>query len=147
VITVAHEHRFQVPVSAGFAYITDPRNWPAFWPGLVRVEDGAAWAEPGDVARLRMRLLGREVQLHMTLRMFEPNRYVAYDSTQAGLPDARHTRRFDEAPDGFVYRLTVEYEPREGLLRGLADRTVVRGGIARALRRTARNLETALPPA
>jgi hypothetical protein len=81
----------------------------------------------------------------MTLRSFEPDRYVAYDSTQAGLPDARHGRHFEEVPDGFLYRLTVEYEPRPGL-RGLADRTVVRRGIARALRRTTSNLETALPP-
>jgi hypothetical protein len=146
VITVAHAHRFRVPVAAGFAYVTDPRNWPAFWPGLIGVEEGAAWAKPGDVARLRMRLLGRDVELRMTLRSFEPDRYVAYDSTQAGLPDARHGRRFEEAPDGFVYRLTVEYEPRRGL-RGLADRTVVRRGIARALRQTTSNLEAALPPA
>jgi uncharacterized protein YndB with AHSA1/START domain len=146
VITVAHEHRFPVPVAAAFDYITDPRNWPAFWPGLIRVEDGAAWAKPGDVSRLSMRLLGREVELRMTLLTLEPNRYVSYDSSQPGLPDARHTRRFDETPDGFVYRLTVEYEPRRGL-RGLADRTVVRWGIARALRQTVRNLETALPRA
>jgi polyketide cyclase/dehydrase/lipid transport protein len=146
VIAVAHEHRFQVPVGAGFAYITDPRNWPAFWPGLIAVEEASAWAEPGDVSRLRMRLLGREVELRMTLRTFEPNRLVVYDSTQAGLPDARHARQFDETPDGFVYRLTVEYDPRAGL-RGLADRTVVRRGIARALRQTVRNLETTLPPA
>jgi polyketide cyclase/dehydrase/lipid transport protein len=146
VITVAREHRFPVPVGAAFDYITEPRNWPAFWPGLIRVEDGAAWATPGDVSRLRMRLLGREVELRMTLRAFEPRRFVCYDSVQPGLPDARHTRRFDETPDGFVYRLTVEYEPRRGL-RGLGDRTVVRQGIARALRQTVRNLETALPPA
>jgi hypothetical protein len=146
VIAVAHEHRFPVPVAAGFAFVTDPRNWPAFWPDLIRVEEGAAWAKPGDVARLRMRLLGRGVELRMTLRTFELDRYVAYDSTQAGLPDARHGRYFDETPDGFVYRLTVEYEPRPGL-RGLADRTVVRAGIARALRQTVRNLETALSAA
>ncbi|HEU0337050.1 MAG TPA: SRPBCC family protein [Gaiellaceae bacterium] len=145
-ITVAHEQRFGVPVAVAFDYVTDPRNWPAFWPGLIRVEEGGTWAAPGDVSRLRMRLLGREVELLMTLRTFEPNRLVVYDSTQAGLPDARHARQFDETPDGFVYRLTVEYEPRAGL-RGLADRTVVRRGVARALHRTTRNLETALPRA
>lgn len=145
-ITVSHEHRFQVPVAVAFDYITDQRNWPAFWPGLIAVEAGSAWAKPGDVSRLRMRLLGREVELLMTLRTFEPNRLVVYDSTQTGLPDARHARQFDETPDGFVYLLTVEYEPRSGL-RGLADRTVVRQGIARALRQTVRNLETALPRA
>jgi hypothetical protein len=37
---IEREHVFDVPLAAGFAYITDPANWMSYWPGIVRVEDG-----------------------------------------------------------------------------------------------------------
>ena len=138
------EGDFDVPLDAGFAYITDPANWPDFWPDLVRIEPGCRWIAPGDEAQLVTRLLGREVALRMRLLRFEPNRLVEYESTQDGLPPARHERRFDATNDGFRYRLVVDFEPRSGLL-GVFDRILVRRGVERVLRRTVANLERALP--
>jgi uncharacterized protein YndB with AHSA1/START domain len=129
--------RFPVPVREGFDYITDQRNWTEYWPGLVRIEPGSRWSGPGDVTRIVVRLLGREVPLEMTLRRLDPPRLVEYTSTQPGMPDARHERHFEDAGGGLHYRIAVELEPR-----GLYDRTVVRLGIARALRKTLANLET-----
>jgi hypothetical protein len=40
VIQVAVDHRFAVPLREGFDYITDPANWPKYWPGLVAIEPG-----------------------------------------------------------------------------------------------------------
>ncbi|HEY8103946.1 MAG TPA: SRPBCC family protein [Gaiellaceae bacterium] len=137
------EHRFATPLRAGFDYITAIENWPAYWPDLVSVDDGSRWAESGDRAKLVLRLLGREFELALTLEQLEPYRFVGYSSTQRGLPDAHHERHFTEAGEGFDYRLVVEYEPRPGA-RGLFDRLVVRRAIARALRRTVRNLEREL---
>lgn len=145
-IRVEHEQRFPVSAEAGFAYITDPANWPSYWPGLIRVEEGSRWGEPGDVTRLTMKLLGREVGLQMTLRRIEPSRVVEYDSVQQGLPNARHERRFEPEGAGFRYRLSVAYEPRNGL-QGIYDRLLVRRGIERTLRQTTENLKAALPPA
>ena len=142
-IRVEAEHRFGVPVAEGFAYITDQANWPAYWPGLVRIEPGSRWSEPGDETRLVVKLLGREVELHMTLTAFEQDRLVEYGSVQLGLPDARHERHFEGKGDAFDYRLVVEYEPRRGL-RGLYDRVLVRRGVARALRATIASLEREL---
>ena len=68
------ERRFDVPVREGFDYITDQRNWPEYWPGFVRIEPGSRWSEPGDVTRMVVRIVGREVPLEMTLRRFEPPR-------------------------------------------------------------------------
>ena len=79
-------HRFAVPLRDGFDYIVDPRNWPEYWPGLVRVEPGSRWQAPGDRARVVMRLLGRTVELEMTLRTFDPYRLVEYTSVQRGCP-------------------------------------------------------------
>ena len=137
-------HRFEVPLDVGFAYITDPGNWPSYWPGLVRVEPGSQWGAPGDETRIVVRLLGRAVQLRMTLLRFEQNRLVEYESSQSGLPDARHERRFDAAGVGFQYGLVVEYQPRPGP-SGVYDRVVVRRGIDRAMQRTLANLERVLP--
>ena len=141
---VARQHRFDVPLAAGFAYITDTANWVSYWPGIVRVEPESRWAAPGDEARIVVELLGRQVELRMVLRRLEPNRLVEYDSAQDGLPDARHERQFEPDGNGFRYRLVVEYEPRAGL-KGLYDRTLVRRGVDRALRRTIANLELTLP--
>ena len=141
---VEREHRFDVPLAAGFEYVTDIANWPSYWPGIVRVEPGSRWAASGDEARIVVELLGREVELRMALRRFEPNRLVEYDSAQDGLPDARHERHFDPDGEGFRYRLVVEYEPRGGL-KGLYDRVLVRRGIDGALQRTIANLERTLP--
>lgn len=141
---VEREHRFDVPLAAGFEYVTDIANWPSYWPGIVRVEPGSRWAASGDEARIVVELLGRQVELRMALRRFEPNRLVEYDSAQDGLPDARHERHFDPDGEGFRYRLVVEYEPRGGL-KGLYDRVLVRRGIDGALQRTIANLERTLP--
>jgi Polyketide cyclase / dehydrase and lipid transport len=133
------EDRFGVTVEEGFAFITDMANWPRYWPGLVRVEPDSRWSEPGDEAGVVTRLLGREVELRMRLRTFEPNRLVEYESRQRGLPDARHERHFAAADGGFRYRLVVEYAPRRGL-RGLYDRLLVRRALERVLRQTLTNL-------
>jgi uncharacterized protein YndB with AHSA1/START domain len=138
-VRVEREHLFDVTVEEGFAFITDSANWPRYWPGLVRVEPSSRWSMPGDEARVVTRLLGREVELHMRLRTFEPNRLVEYESRQRGLPDARHERHFIASHGGFRYRLVVEYEPRSGL-RGLYDRVIVRRGIERVLGQTLANL-------
>ena len=127
--------RFDVSVDRGFAFITDTANWPKFWPGYVRLEQGSSWGAAGDTARLVTRLLGRERLLTMRITAFEPNRLVTYTSTQPGLPDASHERHFEPDGAGFVYRLVVEYEPRGGI-SGLSDRLFLSRGIRRALRHT-----------
>jgi hypothetical protein len=144
-IRVEREHRFEVPLREGFDYITNPANWPAYWPGFVRIEPGSRWREPGDETRLVVRLLGREVELRMTLTTLDRYRLVEYTSVQRGLPDARHERHFGGGGGGggFQYRLVVEYESRAGL-RGVYDRTLVRRGVERALRSTVESLQQGL---
>jgi hypothetical protein len=137
---------FAIGRAAAFDYITNPGNWPQYWPGLVAVATPSApWLRPGDAMVLRMRLNGREVDLHMTLDRMERPALVAYRSVQRGLPDTSHERHFELVGDGFRYRLAVSYEPRSGFA-GLLDRTLVKRGISRALRRTLDNLAVRLVP-
>jgi uncharacterized protein YndB with AHSA1/START domain len=128
-------HRYGVPVQRGFAFITNTANWSRFWPGYVRLEEGSRWGTAGDRARLVTRLLGRERELTMTITAFEPNRLVAYTSRQPGLPDASHARHFERDGDGFIYRLVVDYAPRDGIA-GLFDRFLLARGIRGAIQRT-----------
>jgi hypothetical protein len=133
-------HRYRVPVERGFAFITNTGNWSTFWPGYLHLVEGSRWAAIGDTARLVTRLFGRERELTMTIRAFEPNRLVTYTSTQLGLPDACHERHFEPDSDGFVYRLVVEFEPRGGMA-GLFDRLLLARGLRRAFERTFAALE------
>jgi uncharacterized protein YndB with AHSA1/START domain len=136
-------HRYDVPVERAFGFITDTANWPKYWPGFVRLQEGSRWGARGDTARLVTRLLGRERELAMTITAFEPNRLVTYTSTQPGLPDAYHERHFQRDGDGVVYRLVVEYEPRGGIA-GVFDRVLLARGIRRAFERTFAALEQEL---
>jgi pimeloyl-ACP methyl ester carboxylesterase len=131
---------FAIPLRDGFDYIVEPRNWPEYWPGLVRVQPGSRWRAPGDRARVVMRLLGRTVELEMTPRTFARYRLIEYTSVQQGLPDVRHERGFSAAGDGFEYRLAVEFEPRPGCAeRSTAGLSAVRSsGRCRARTRTSR---------
>jgi uncharacterized protein YndB with AHSA1/START domain len=142
-VRIERERVFPVSVERGFSVITDVRNWPLYWPNLVRVEPESRWSTPGDLARLILRLFGRDVELAMTLREFVPNRLVVYDSVQTGLPSAHHERHFQPVEGGFAYRIVVEYTPRAGP-RGLLDRSIIRRGIDRAVRDTMLNLERVL---
>jgi hypothetical protein len=59
-------HRFAIPLRDGFDYIVEPRNWPEYWPGLIRMREetfgpDAAGDEGqrrggGDPARERLEL-------------------------------------------------------------------------------------------
>ena len=139
-VSTAVRRRFAFGLQEGYAFITDPRCWPQYWPNLTHVTPGARWTQPGDVARLTMKLLGRPTELELTLSRIEPYRLVEYTSVQRGLPDARHERHFAEDRAGFSYTIVVEFEPRRGARRPL-DRFVVARAIERAAIQTLDNLE------
>mgnify|MGYP003293949523 CR=1 FL=1 len=43
---IERDHLFDVPLEAGFEYVTDPANWPSYWPGIVGVEPGGQGLDP-----------------------------------------------------------------------------------------------------
>jgi uncharacterized protein YndB with AHSA1/START domain len=138
-VRIEAQRRLPVSLQEGFDYITDPARWPEYWPSFVRLDPSSRWRSPGDRARITLRMLGRDVELDMTLSRIEPRRLVEYTSEQRGLPGARHWRHFENADGQLDYRVAVEYSPRPGW-RGLLDRTVVRRAIARTVDETMANL-------
>ena len=137
---VSAGRHFDFPLGAGFDYITDLRRWPEYWPNLIRLAPESRWSQPGDEARLTLKLAGRPIELYMTLERIIPNRLVEYSSTQRGLPVARHERHFAGEREGFGYRIVVEFEPRAGVRRPF-DRLVVPRVVGRTARQTLDNLE------
>jgi hypothetical protein len=148
VVRIEASSTFSVNREAGFDYITDPTNWPQFWPDLVDIPGlgRARWQKRGDTMRLRMRLAGRLTELHMTLDQLDRPALVLYHTVQLGMPDAMHERYFEPVAGGFTYRLVISWTPRSGPA-GLFDRTLFRYAAARALRRTLDNLRRELPGA
>ena len=124
-VRIELERRLPIGVHDGFDYITDPGNWPEYWPRLVRIASARRWREPGDRARLVLRMLRREVELEMKLVRIEPYLLVEYTSEQRGLPAARHWRHFDATDDELASRIVVEYQPRPGW-RTVFDRLILR---------------------
>jgi hypothetical protein len=138
---VVVEAEFEFPLRAGYEYITDLRRWGDYWPDFIRLAPESRWSEPGDTARLTLKLLGRRTELVMTLSRIVPYRLIEYTSVQRGLPPARHERHFAEHPSGgFGYRIVIEIEPRRGLWRPF-DRLLVPRAVARAARQTVAGLE------
>lgn len=140
---VRYSRHFDVPAERAYAYTTDLRNLSRFLPGFVSMDASSRAERAGDVAHLRMRLLGRERAVQITFERFELNRSFAYTSRQEGLPAAHHERSFTPDGRGFRFDMSVAYEPRNGVL-GLIDRLVVKRAVRRLLRRTADELELAL---
>ncbi|MFG1608614.1 SRPBCC family protein [Actinoplanes sp. NPDC049265] len=139
-IRVEGTRDFPMAAAPAFDYITDPVNWPDYWPDLIEVETpGASWSRAGDQMRLRLMFAGRPTAMRMTMETVVRPEVVIYDSAQAGLPAMRHERYFEARDSGLHYRIAVAYEPRPGL-SGLLDRTLVRAGVRRVLNRTLDNL-------
>lgn len=141
-VRIEINHTFPVSVSEAFAYITDIKHWPAYWPGFVRILDpaNAKWGKPGDTVTIVLKALNRERALNMKLEEFKKDTLVTYLSRQQGLPDAQHERHFKAVPGGFEYRIAVAFEPRSGLA-GFFDKILVKRAVGRALRKTIENLD------
>ena len=45
-IRIEVAQRLPVSVRDGFDYITDPENWPEYWPRLVRITSAGRWRQP-----------------------------------------------------------------------------------------------------
>ena len=135
-------HTFPVSASQAFAYITDIKNWPEYWPNFVRIENPseATWSNPGDKVTVVLKFLNRERAMNMELKEFQKDIRVIYVSHQDGLPDAHQERHFKTIPAGYEYGVVVEYEPRQGLI-GLFDRLLVKGSVERAMRKLVENLD------
>ena len=105
---------------------------------------GLRWREPGDEARLVVRLMRRDRTLVMTLVDHEPNRVVRYRTAQAGLPDLPATN-VTSSPIATASSTGSSSNTSHGVaLPAVLDRTVVRRSVRRAADLTLAALEREL---
>ena len=144
-IRIEREHVFPVAAETAFAFITDTKNWPLYWPDYIRLDEWGktSWGSPGAMLTVVIRLLMRETALSIKLHTFEKNALVKYVSHQKGLPVIRHERHFISRPSGSVFRLVMEYKPRSGV-KGLFDRLILKRSIEKAVTKTLSNLDALL---
>lgn len=146
-MTPARGERVQVAISRQFAfplrraYDTNLGRWPEYWPGLIRVEPGAALVTAGghceaDAEATRPPDGARD---HPAARRPIPAHRV-HERPAWPAHRARHERHLVEDHASFGYRIVVEFEPRTGLRRP-SDRVVVARAVERVAGRTVRNLE------
>jgi hypothetical protein len=76
-LRVEVSHILPVSVAEAFAYITDMKTWPEYWPDFIRIEDPATarWSNPGDKVTVAINLLNRERALNMELKEFHKDEY------------------------------------------------------------------------
>jgi glyoxylase-like metal-dependent hydrolase (beta-lactamase superfamily II) len=112
------------PPAEAFAFVSDPRNWPAFISSLVSAAGDDDWGRVGGHGRMTTRFLGRTIESTMELTTWDPPREFRYRSRQPGAPDLDNRRTFEPIPTGTRLRGTTVVVPRPGAA-GLADRAQV----------------------
>ena len=120
-IVLSYGATLPVPPSEAFAFVGDPRRWPTFFDGIRSVRRGDDWAGVGGHADMTTAFLGRRVESHLEISVWEPPREFRYIARQAGGPDLDNRRVFEAVPNGTRLRGTTAILPRHGTL-GLVDR-------------------------
>lgn len=144
-VCIEVRHIFPVSVEKAFAYITDTKNWPEYWPDFVGMSEQGTipWGNKGARVQVVIKLLNCPTALNIELQSFEENALVKYVSRQQGLPDIRHERHFRQTDAGCEFRLVVAYVPRNGL-KGIFDRLLLKRSIINALNKTLLKQESIL---
>ena len=126
-----------VPRSEAFAFVSDPRNWPAFIVGLRSAGRDDDWAGVGGHGHMTTRFLGRTVESTMEVTVWDPPREFRYVSRQHGAPDLDNRRVFEPIPGGTRLRGTTEVVPRQGMAHAIdrAQLLVLRRLYAEAMKR------------
>jgi hypothetical protein len=136
-IVLSYGATLPVPPSRAFAFVADPANWPTFFDGVRSVRKDDDWAGTGGHAHLTTAFLGRKVESHLEVTVWDPPREFRYVARQAGAPDLDNRRVFEPDPGGTRLRGTTEVLPRRGAVSVL-DRgqvLVLRRVYARAMGR------------
>ncbi len=122
---VAYGALLPVPQEWAFAFVSDPRQWPLFFPTMESGEPLDGWGSPGGRARMRVRFLGRLRTLELELLEWDAPRSFRYLASRPGWPPLDHARVFVPEDGGTRLRASTVLHPRPGV-RGVLDRVQLR---------------------
>ncbi len=130
-----------LPPDEAFAFVSEPSNWPAFFPSVRSVSKEQGWEAVGGRASMASDFLGRTVAAELEMTVWDPPREFRYLMRQVGGPPLDNRRVFEPVPGGTRLRGSTEGTMRLGP-RGLIDRVRVQ-----ALRRIYAEAMKRLPEA
>jgi Polyketide cyclase / dehydrase and lipid transport len=91
--------------------MTDFEGWPRRFPEMVKSVRVVSRTEAEAVLEGEFVLMGRRGRGRMNIRLLPPTGYDA-DNTSEELGSERETLRFEEVPEGTLYRWAVDARPK-----------------------------------
>jgi len=140
-IVLSYGATLPVPPSEAFALVAEPPNWPTFFDCIRSVRKEDDWAGIGGRAHMTTAFLGRRVESHLEITVWDPPHEFRYVARQAGAPDLDNRRLFEPVANGTRLHGSTAILPRRGAM-SLVDR-----GQILALRRMYAKAMSQLPAA
>lgn len=108
-----------------FSYVSNPANWPHFFPGVRSTRVVDQWSGVGGRVQVSMEFFGRSYTAEFELTEWHPPHAFRYTARQDGRPDLDSRRTFSVTGSGTRFTATTELDRRQGL-PGLLDRVSLR---------------------
>lgn len=91
--------------------MTDFENWPNAFPEMVKSVKIVSRTDTAAVLEGDFELMGRRGRGLMNIRLIPPAGYDA-DNASEELGNEKETLRFEETPEGTLYRWAVDAQPK-----------------------------------
>jgi hypothetical protein len=124
-----------------FDHLVEPSNWPSYYNGMTEVLPYERFAEPGDAATFRYRLLGRTLEGVSSLVELRPGERIVIRADVQGLPTVEHDWTYEDAEEGTRVRVVMDTPPVDSFFGRAIDRFILPRQLERDLARTLDNVE------
>jgi uncharacterized protein YndB with AHSA1/START domain len=139
--TVELDRTYPIDRKLLFDHLTDPSIWPSYYNGMIEVEATGRFAEPGDTVVAKHRLLGRVVDVEVTLLEVTPPERIRLRAETAGVPPIEHDWRYHEAgEDATRIEVAMTSVEVDSWLGRKLDRFVMARQLEKDLRRSLDNI-------
>lgn len=101
----------RAPRDKVYEWATDFEHWSELMPGIVKSARVISRTETAVVLEGEFNLLGRTGRGVMKIRLHPPAGYDA-DNDSAELGEEKETIRFEEIPEGTLYKWSVDAKPK-----------------------------------
>jgi hypothetical protein len=139
--TITMTRQYPIERDRLYAHLTEPTNWPSYYHGMITATPGGAFTEPGDEVSVRHRLLGRSIDVEVTLLELDAPSRFRTRAKGTGLPPVEHVWDYADSDGGTSVTVTGEMEETTTWLGRAIDRHVLPRQLERDVARTLDNLD------
>ena len=139
--TITMTRQYPIDRHRLYAHLTEPTNWPSYYHGMIAATPRGAFADPGDQVSVRHRLLGRSIDLEVTLLELDAPTRFRTRAKGSGLPPVEHVWSYADSDGRTSVTVTAEMEETTSWLGRAIDRHVLPRQLERDVARTLDNLE------